>query len=130
MRRLKDSSMENDGSAPFSFLKEGGRNMRILCLFTIVGVFLGLYGCATVANPLPAFVYSSVKGPINAPHSFEAVKTGEACAQSYLGIVSVGDASINAAKAAGGIKEVSIIDYQSTSVLGIYASFCTIVKGR
>jgi hypothetical protein len=109
---------------------EGGKNMRVLCVFAIAGALLGLYGCATVANPLPAFIYSDVKGPINAHGSFDATKTGEACAQSYLGWVSVGDASIDAAKAAGGIKEVSTIDYKSTSVLAVYASFCTIVKGR
>jgi hypothetical protein len=104
--------------------------MRMFCVFAVVGVLLGLYGCATVANPLPAFIYSDVRGPVNAHGSFDAVKTGQACAQSYLGWVSVGDASIDAAKAAGGIKEVSTIDYNSTSVLGFYASFCTIVKGR
>ena len=104
--------------------------MRKLLVCAIAVALLGLYGCATVSNPLPAFIYSDVKGPINAHGSFEAVKTGQACAQSYLGLVSVGDASINAAKAAGGIKEVSIIDFNSTSVLGVYASFCTIVKGR
>jgi len=104
--------------------------MRKLYVCVIVGALLGLCGCATVSTPLPAFIYSDVKGPINAHGSFDAVKTGQACAQSYLGWVSVGDASINAAKAAGGIKEVSTIDFNSTSVLGIYASFCTIVKGR
>jgi len=104
--------------------------MRKLYVCVIAGALLGLYGCATVSTPLPAFIYSDVKGPINARGSFDAVKTGQACAQSYLGWVSVGDASINAAKAAGGIKEVSTIDFNSTSVLGVYASFCTIVKGR
>ncbi len=57
-------------------------------------------------------------------------KTGEACATSILGIVASGDASIDAAKQAGGINEVLSVDYKSTSVLGLYASFCTIVKGR
>lgn len=104
--------------------------MRTLCLLAIVGTLLGLYGCATVATPLPAYLYNNVKGPIDADGSFEPTKTGEACATSILGLVATGDASIAAAKAAGGIKEVSTVDYNTTSVLLIYAQFCTIVKGR
>jgi hypothetical protein len=96
----------------------------------IVGTLWGLYGCASVATPLPAWIYTGVKGPIDADGSFEPTKTGEACAVSILGLVATGDASIAAAKSAGGIKEVSTVDYKSTSVLGIYASFCAIVKGR
>jgi len=40
------------------------------------------------------------------------------------------DASISAAKAAGGITEVAHIDYSAHSILGVVADFCTIVKGK
>ena len=47
-----------------------------------------------------------------------------------MGLVAQGDASISAAKAAGGITEVAHIDYTAHSILGIVADFCTIVKGK
>jgi hypothetical protein len=89
-----------------------------------------LYGCASVATPLPGWIYTGVKGPIDAENAFEATKKGEACAVSILGLIASGDASIVAAKADGKIREVATVDHKSTSVLGIYASFCTIVTGR
>lgn len=104
--------------------------LRIFLMLTFAAVLLVSYGCATVATPLPALLYSDVQGPIDAEGSGIVTKTGEACATSILGIVASGDASIDAAKQAGGINEVLSVDYKSTSVLGLYASFCTVVKGR
>jgi hypothetical protein len=47
-----------------------------------------------------------------------------------MGLVATGDASIEAAKRAGGIQEVASVDHQSTSILGIMGEFCTIVRGK
>jgi len=94
-------------------------------------MLLVAYGCAGVAAPLHGALYTGVKAPINAGSSSgDVTKEGQACAISVLGIIASGDASIDAAKQAGGIKEVLSVDYEATSVLTIYASFCTIVKGR
>ncbi len=57
-------------------------------------------------------------------------KTGEACVASILGIIATGDASLAAAKAAGGITQVSHVDHDIFSVLGLYAKSCTIVVGQ
>jgi hypothetical protein len=57
-------------------------------------------------------------------------KTGQACASSILGLVGVGDASIGAAKQAGGITQVAHVDHEVFSLLGLYASSCTIVVGQ
>jgi hypothetical protein len=56
-------------------------------------------------------------------------KTGEACAMSILGAVALGDASLSAAKTAGGITKVAHVDHDNMGVLGIYAETCTIVVG-
>jgi hypothetical protein len=45
-----------------------------------------------------------------------------------MGLVSWGDASINAAKNAGQIKQVASVDFDTVNVLAIYGSFCTVVK--
>jgi hypothetical protein len=57
-------------------------------------------------------------------------KTGEACAMQILGLVGLGDASISAAKAAGGISQVAHVDHDITNILGIYGKSCTVVVGQ
>jgi hypothetical protein len=57
-------------------------------------------------------------------------KAGEACATGILGLVAFGDASLDAAKKAGGITEVHSTEFHGTSILGIYQQGCTEVHGR
>ncbi len=107
-------------------------SLAILIVLSFVVALLG--GCAIattpVSNPYPAGLYQNVKAPIDAENGVEAVKEGKACATNILGLIATGDASIDEAKRIGGIKEVASVDYQVTSVLSIFAQFCTIVKGK
>lgn len=73
-------------------------------------------------------VYSGYKSP-GQVGTAAAAKTGEACVSSILGVVATGDASIEAAKKAGGITQVSHVDHEQFAVLGVYATSCTIVHG-
>jgi len=57
-------------------------------------------------------------------------KTGEACAMSILGLIAIGDASLSAAKAAGGITQIAHVDHDIFSVLGLYGKTCTIAVGQ
>ncbi|WP_108126371.1 TRL-like family protein [Saccharospirillum mangrovi] len=57
-------------------------------------------------------------------------RTGEACAQSILGLVATGDASITAAKRDGGISRIAYIEHKTTNVLHFYGQYCTIVVGE
>lgn len=59
----------------------------------------------------------------------EADKSGEACSQNVLGIVTFGDSSIARAKAIGGITRVASVDYEYLKVLVFYGRVCTIVRG-
>lgn len=88
-----------------------------------------LTGCAYAASPLTGGLYNNVQGPITASGAAGS-KMGKACANSILGIVATGDASIDAARRAGNITNVSSVDHESTSILGLYATFCTIVRGN
>ena len=74
--------------------------------------------------------YSTWKCGGGAGPAQSGAKTGEACAMSILGIVAVGDASVEAAKAEGGVSKVSTVDYAQFGILGIYANTCTVVKGE
>lgn len=57
-------------------------------------------------------------------------KVGESKATNVLGIVAVGDASINKAAKSAGIKKVSHVDIKKTSILGIFATYTTVVYGN
>lgn len=89
-------------------------------------------GCAAVAtggNTLAlGFIYSGYKSS-GAVGTAQATKRGEACASSILGAIATGDASIEEAKRAGGITQVAFVDHDQFSILGLYATSCTIVHG-
>lgn len=104
------------------------RHLKVFALLVLAAFFAG---CAAYAvSPVTGFIYTGVKGPVDSGVQADAAKEGKACASSILGWIATGDASIDAAKKAGGIKEVSSVDFQSTSILGLYAQFCTIVRGK
>jgi hypothetical protein len=99
-------------------------------LLTAAGGLLVLTGCQPVASPLAGVLYNETKFGWEATPNSNAVKEGKACANTIMGLVATGDASISAAKAAGGITEVAHIDHSAKSILGIVGEFCTIVKGK
>lgn len=57
-------------------------------------------------------------------------KHGESCATGILNLVAFGDASLDAAKKAGGVTEVHSVELHSTNILGIYMQGCTEVHGK
>ena len=102
-------------------------------VWTIGALSLGvimLTGCQPVASPLMGILFNDTKYGYIATEHTDATKEGKACAQTIMGLVAQGDASISAAKAAGGITQVAHIDYTAHSILGVVADFCTIVKGK
>jgi predicted small lipoprotein YifL len=57
-------------------------------------------------------------------------KVGKASANAYLGLIALGDASIDAAAKAAGITKVSHVDHQMRNILGILVTYTTIVYGE
>jgi len=57
-------------------------------------------------------------------------KGGETCATGILGIVSFGDASVDAAKKEAKVTEQSSVEFRHFSILGIYTQGCTEVHGK
>jgi hypothetical protein len=101
----------------------------LLSLAVIAVVGLSLAACMPVASPLAGGIYTEVKYGMFATTSTAATKEGKACGTTILGWVATGDASVTAAKAAGGITNVSHIDHTAKNILGIFGEWCTIVKG-
>jgi hypothetical protein len=82
-----------------------------------------------VATPAIGVFVTEVKGPIAVGDGVGTSKTGRACAQSIMGLVAMGDASIEAAKKAGGIKKVATVDHESKWTV-VFGTFCTVVTGE
>lgn len=91
---------------------------------------LCLTACANVRGPLQAGL-SFYKAPLAmTTATAQPTKHGEACAQNFLGLIAVGDASIDTAKKNAGINKVTHVDHITGRVLGYYARFCTVVTGE
>ena len=101
-----------------------------LSLATIALVGLTLSGCQIVASPLAGGIYNETKYGDVATDEAGATKEGKACGTSILGWVATGDASIQAAKAAGGVTKVASVDHSAKNILGIFGEWCTIVRGN
>jgi hypothetical protein len=56
-------------------------------------------------------------------------KTGEACSQSILGIVTTGDSTAVTAAKNGGIRKISTVDNKFQNILGIFSTYCVVVTG-
>jgi hypothetical protein len=100
---------------------------KFIAVLLVAGFFSS---CAYVAAPLTGFLYTDVKAPITATSNSVSTKVGSAKAQSILGIVATGDASIEAAARSAGITKIHHVDYQSTAILGIIATFTVYVYGE
>jgi len=106
------------------------KNLVKLAALVVVTCFASGCAMATGGNGgVSGFLYSGYKMGGNVGPG-QGTKTGEACASSILGLIAVGDASISAAKADGGITQVAHVDHDDFGILGIYASSCTIVVGQ
>jgi len=96
-------------------------------LLPAVALTLLMTGCATYepngALYTEATMGQSANGPVGS-------KTGKACANSYLGLIATGDASIAAARTAAGITQVSSVDHSTKNILGFYGEYCTVVTGK
>lgn len=100
--------------------------MKILNL-----ILLSLMFTSCASPHLVGLIYSSSKGNVTTTLARGTVtKTGEACTASYLGIVGLGDASIETAQKNGGIKKIAYIDSSFMNVLGLYQKYCTLVRGN
>jgi hypothetical protein len=91
---------------------------------------LSVSACAApLASTGPGGIYTEVTEAVQANNGVRISKSGEACAQNILGIVSTGDSTVATAKKMAGISNVATIDRSFWSILGVYAKACTQVAG-
>lgn len=105
--------------------------MKMIKAFIVGATVIITTGCATAVSPVGnGALFTSVKGPVNATTSTGISKSGQSCATNILGLIAVGDSSISTAKEKADISKVANIDHQSTTVLGLFSNYCTIVEGE
>ena len=98
-------------------------------LFMLNLVVIALLGnCATSGFGSVGVVFTSHKVGVYGT-DLEGSKRGKACAESYLGFVALGDGSVQEASKKQNITKIKSINLESFSVLGLYASLCTLVTG-
>lgn len=100
---------------------------KFLALILIAGF---MSSCAFTSAPLVGLLYTDVKAPMAVTSNTGSTKVGTAKATGILGIVATGDASVEAASRSAGITKIHHVDYQATSILGIYATFTVMVYGE
>ena len=100
--------------------------------FGAMGLVVCLGGCMIVDAPIRGVfgtevIWGDVAGKAATANT---EKQGKACAESILGLIARGDASVRAAKENGGITEVTTIDHSARNFLGIVGEWCTLVRGN
>jgi len=96
------------------------------CLLCVTSFTLGCIA-APVVPPL-GMIYTKIDAPL-APRGDVGSKRGSADVTSFFGLVSIGDGSVKAAAANGGIREVKLVDYEYTNYLLIFQRYTTIAYG-
>jgi len=109
--------------------------MRQSLIFGSLMLMVGLGGCMIVDSPIKGFLGTEVTwGDVATAEPSSPVvsksKEGTACAQSILGLLAHGDASVRQAKANGGITDVTSVDHSARNLLNIVGEWCTIVRGH
>ncbi len=75
-------------------------------------------------------IYDTQNGDSSSGYKTSASKEGRATCTGILGLVAFGDCSIEAAAKDGGITKIESVTNESFSVLGIYTTYTTVVKGE
>lgn len=88
-----------------------------------------LAGCQTPYSG--GFIYNNYDAPVSVrDNATDCSKRGESSMVNILSYFAVGDASVGTAKKNANITEVSSVDVNFQSLLGIFAKTTTVVCGK
>lgn len=104
-------------------MKKGTKFLAALLVLPLAACGAGL------GSPIPGNLFSDVRAPGLGIGEASDYKEGRAECESILGLIATGDCSIEAAKRNGGITQVQYVDRKVKNILGVYATYTTIVKG-
>lgn len=93
-------------------------------------VVVSLFSVTLFTSCIGGAAYVDATAPIAATSNNVGKKVGTSSSTNVLGIVYTGDGGINRAAKDGGIKKISHVDQNSTSILGLFTTYKTIVYGE
>lgn len=93
--------------------------------FASCALALFLSSCAVGTG----LIYTDTKTPLTATSNHLGSKVGQASVINVLGLVALGDASIQEAAKSAGISRVSHVDVKSEGLLGIFVKKTVFVYG-
>lgn len=103
--------------------------MKAVITAIVLASALMLAGCAT-SYPTGR-LFTNVSLPVTATGASGAAESvGVATCKSYLGMVALGDCSIQAAMENGNITEVHSVNWKVKNILGIIGTYKVIVRGE
>lgn len=114
-------------------MKQQRKNSIRAAAAAIVGaIALGFLASSCASTQPHGVLYTDVRLPMVAGNAdtTAAPKVGVAVANSFLGLVATGDASITAACANGGIRKIHHVDWEANSVLGVFSTYRCVVWGE
>jgi hypothetical protein len=115
-------------AAPFNDERKAMKKLaRRLTLAIVSACFLA--GCTMGHAPVMSLVTLEEKGPVAVGPAAGSSKVGRSEAWGIL-VFATGDASISAAMRNGGITRIHHVDHETSSFLGVYAKYTTIVYGE
>ncbi|MDX1970905.1 MAG: TRL-like family protein [Candidatus Sumerlaeia bacterium] len=92
-----------------------------------------LSGCLVApVQPPMGILYTDYNAPLFPDQTTGEVgsRSGEASSISIVGLVALGDASLQTAAQNGNIKNVRHVDYNYKNYVGIYQKYTTIARGE
>ena len=106
------------------------RTIPLILSGAALAVMTGCYSAPVM--PPQGWVFSDISAPLDIDNQETTVAPleGKASSMSILGLVALGDCSIEAAAEDGGISTIHSADYEFFHILGIYQNFTTVVHGE
>jgi hypothetical protein len=123
------------GYVATGIIKRRNLALRTCSVLGLAILATGLNGCMIVDSPIKGVLGTEViwgdiaTGEKGSPAP-GALREGKACAESILGLLARGDASVRAAKENGKISDVTSVDHSARNLLNIVGEWCTIVRGH
>ena len=95
----------------------------------LAAAFVALACAGCVKSPVVGGIYTDVKDGLAVTGNAGSSKVGTAEVMGYVGLVALGDASIQTAARDAGFTRIHHVDYQAKSYVGVYTIYTVIVYG-
>ncbi len=97
-------------------------------ILTLAFAAVVMMGC--VKSPVQGIFYTDIQDGMAVTGNAGSSKVGTAEIKGYVGVVALGDASIQAACKDAGITRIHHVDYKSLSYVGVYNIYTVVVYGE